>query len=83
MIKQEVSNDDLINLSKIFGVDFNELDAEIRLLKSNCSISKDIVNTCDDFIKWLADSGTGRDIIFQNIFKVLKEFVTIPVTSCS
>lgn len=83
LIKQEVTNDDLINLSNIFGVDFNDLDAEIRLLKSNCSISKDNINTCDDLIKWLADYGTGRDIIFQNIFKILKEFVTIPVTSCS
>jgi len=45
----------------------------------------DIVNTyCDDLIKWLADSETGRDIIFQNIlFKVLNEFETIPITSCS
>ena len=83
LIKQDVTNDDLINLSNIFGVDFNDLDAEIRLLKSNCSISKDNINTCDDLIKWLADYGTGRDIIFQNIFKILKEFVTIPVTSCS
>lgn len=32
-------------------------------------------------IKWLADS--GRDTIFQKIYKVLKEFVTVPVTSCS
>lgn len=83
LIKQEVTNDDLINLSNIFGVDFNDLDAEIRLLKSNCSIGKDNINTCDDLIKWLADYGTGRDIIFQNIFKILKEFMTIPVTSCS
>lgn len=83
LIKQEVTNDDLINLSNIFGVDFNDLDAEIRLLKSNCSISKDNINTCDDLIKWLADYGTGRDIIFQNIFIILKEFVTISVTSCS
>jgi len=57
--------------------------AEIRLLKSNCSISKDNINTCDDLIKWLADYGTGRDIIFQNIFIILKEFLTIPVTSSS
>lgn len=83
LIKQEVTNNDLINMSNIFGVDFNDLDAEIRLLKSNCSISKDNINTCDDLIKWLADYGTGRNIIFQNIFKILKEFVTIPVTSCS
>jgi len=83
LIKQEVTNDDLINLSDIFRVDFNDLDAEIRLLKSNCSISKDNINTCDDLIKWLADYGIGRDIIFQNIFKILKEFVTIPITSCS
>jgi len=79
LIKQEVTNDDLINLSNIFRVDFNDSGAEIRLLKSNCSISKDNINTCDDSIKWLADYGTGRDIIF----KILKEFVTIPVTSCS
>jgi len=55
-------------------LNLNELEAKTHLLKANYSISKEKINTCEDWIKWLANS--GRDIILKNIFQILKEFVT-------
>lgn len=63
-------------MPKIFGLNLNELEAEIRLLKANYSFRKK-KNTYDVWLKWLADS--GKDIISKNINQISKEFVSIPV----
>jgi len=42
-----------------------------------------IKKNCDTWISWLTEIDSGRETIFNNIFKTLKTFVTIPVTSCS
>lgn len=40
-----------------------------------------ILNNNIKIRQWLADS--GRDTIFKNIYKVVKELVTISITICS
>jgi len=51
LIKEEIDNDDVINLSKIFELNLNELEAKIYLLKANYKISKEKINTFEDWIK--------------------------------
>lgn len=40
LIKLETDNDDVTKLSKIFGLNLNELETKINLLKVNYSITK-------------------------------------------
>lgn len=64
-------------MPKIFGLNLNELQTEIRLLKANYSFRKEKKYIWCLWLKWLADS--GKYIIFKNINQVSKEFVSIPV----
>ena len=59
------------------------LKTEIILLKHTENIPNGEKNKCGDWINWLTQSNYGRETIFCNVFKALKTFMVIPVTSCS
>jgi len=78
-----INSNDITVLSAAFDLNSEMLKTEINLLKHVENIPKGEKNKCDDWINWLTQSNYGRETIFCNVFKALKTFMVIPVTSCS
>lgn len=78
-----INSNDITVLSAAFDLNFEMFKTEINLLKHTENISKGEKNKCGDWINWLTQSNYGRETIFCNVFKALKTFMVIPVTSCS
>ncbi|XP_025406720.1 uncharacterized protein LOC112680745, partial [Sipha flava] len=73
---------DLILLSNRFNLNDSELEAELRLLKSLPEF--EIGKTSKTIYQWLNNLSTNNLCnSFQNFYKILTLFVTMPVTSCS
>lgn len=83
LLKLETDNDDIFLLSSVFDLDAANLATEIRLLKQSTDLSESNIENCEMWINWLTISGTSREVIFCNVFKALKSFMVIPVTTCS
>jgi len=69
---------------KIFNISIDELKSEIRLLKNipNTEMPKSSSTvTITQWFRWLGQSDRGN--IFNNFYKTIELFSTIPVTSCS
>lgn len=73
-------NDDLMTLSKHFGIDADELKSELSLLKT---IKRENFppKKVQDWLLWLSDE--HRSAKYNNFKLIIKKFVSIPVTSCS
>lgn len=78
-----ININDITVLSAAFDLNSEMLKTEINLLKHTENIPKGEKNKCGDWINWLTQSNYGRETIFYNVFKALKTFMVIPVTSCS
>ncbi|XP_060846280.1 zinc finger MYM-type protein 1-like [Rhopalosiphum padi] len=78
-----INSIDITVLSAAFDLNSDMLKTEINLLKHTENIPKGEKNKCGDWINWLTQSNYGRETIFCNVFKALKTFMVIPVTSCS
>lgn len=76
----EADNKNILKLTQVYGLNRNELEAGIGLLKSNDSIPKGCQNKCLDRIEWLTKD-KRRETLFINVYQALKAFITIPVTS--
>ncbi|XP_050059714.1 zinc finger MYM-type protein 1-like [Aphis gossypii] len=83
VLELNVDDNDITILTDAFGLEAEMLKSEISLLKHTDNVPKNNIKNCDTWIKWLTEFGSGRETIFNNILKMLKIFVTIPVTSCS
>lgn len=83
LLKLETDSEDVVLLSSIFDLDASNLENEIRLLKQSTDFSEIKKENCEKWINWLTMSDTGRNVIFCNIFKAIKQFMVIPVTTCS
>lgn len=71
-------------IADTFCLSFNQLNTEIRLLKQIDNIPRGSNNsTITQWFSWLTNDGTDRFKTFESIFKVLQEFPTILITSCS
>lgn len=77
------SSDDIFLLSSVFDLDAAYLETEIRLLKQSTDLSESNKANCEKWMDWLTISGTSREVIFCNVYKSLKSFIIIPVTTCS
>jgi len=83
LLKLETNNDGILLLSSVFNLDAANLETEIRLLKQSTDLSESNKTNCEKWMDWLTISGTSREVIFCNVFKALKSFMVIPVTTCS
>jgi len=83
LLKLETSSDDIILLSSVFDLDSANLETEIRLLKQSTDLSESNKANCEKWMDWLTISGTSREVIFCDVYKSLKSFMVIPVTTCS
>jgi len=84
LLKLEIEKKHLQTISDIFGLSFDQLDTEVRLFTQIDDIPRGSNNsTITQWLSWITKDGTDRMRTFENIFKVLQEFTTIPVTSCS
>lgn len=83
LLKLETNNDDILLFSSVFNLDAANLETEIRLLKQFTDLSESNKTNCEKWMDWLTISGTSREVIFCNVFKALKSFMVIPVTTCS
>lgn len=80
LISLQINYTDVCILATSFNLNTEILQAEIRLLQNYDGVPKNVLkNKCDEWIKWISCS--DRQHIFPSIFKALKLFVTIPVTS--
>ncbi|XP_060867743.1 uncharacterized protein LOC132943005 [Metopolophium dirhodum] len=71
-------------ISDTFSLSFDQLDSEVRLFTQIDDIPRGSNNsTITQWLSWITKDGTDRMRTFENIYKVLQEFTTIPVTSCS
>lgn len=82
VLKLEPSQQDLLYLNYVFGVDNEQLQVEIRLLKNipnipTGTISK-IIHQWIDFL-----NSNNRTSNFHHFYKIIVLFTTIPVTTCS
>lgn len=82
-LELNVDDNDITILTKTFHLEAEMLKSEISLLQHTDNVPKSTIKNCDTWIKWLTEFNSGRETIFNNIFKMLKIFITIPVTSCS
>lgn len=83
VLELNVDDNDITILTKAFGLEAEMLKIEKSLLQQTHNTSKSSIKNCDTWIKWLTEFGSGRESIFNYMFKMLKIFVSIPVTSCS
>ncbi|CAI6366083.1 unnamed protein product [Macrosiphum euphorbiae] len=83
VLELNVDDNDITILTKTFHLEAEMLKSEISLLQHTDNVPKSTIKNCDTWIKWLTEFNSGRETIFNNIFKMLKIFITIPVTSCS
>lgn len=83
LLKLETNSDDIFLLSSVFDLDVANLETEICLLKQSTDLSENNKANCEKWMDWLTISGTSREVIFSNLFKALKSFMVIPVTTCS
>jgi len=67
----------------LFGLDAANLKIEICLLKQSSNLTESNKSNWKKWMDWLTISGTSREVIFCNVFKALKSFMIIPVTTCS
>jgi len=82
LLQFKLHEQDLILLSNRFNLNDSELEAELRLLKSLPEF--EIGKTSKTIYEWLNNLSTNNLCnSFQNIYKILTLFVTMPVTSCS
>lgn len=82
LISLQINYTDICTLATSFNLNAETLQTEIRLLQNYDGVPKNVLkNKCDEWIKWI--TCFDRQTIFPSIFKVLKLFVTIPVTSCT
>jgi len=83
LLKLETNSNNIILLSSIFDLDASKLETEIRLFKQSTDFLENNKTNCEAWLNWITMSGTSREVIFCNTFKTLKEFIVIPVTTCS
>jgi len=57
--------------------------SEVNLFKHTNNLPKTDKKNCNTWRSWLTEIGSGRETIFNKVFKTLNIFVTIPVTSYS
>jgi len=83
LLKLETNSDNIFLLSSVFHLDAVNLETGIRLFKQSTDLSESNKANCEKWINWLTTPGASREVIFCNIFKALKSFMVIPVTTCS
>lgn len=74
--------DNMIILMDALNLNNKVLKTEVDLLKHTENVPNNEKVKIENWIKWLTQSGCGRETIFFNFFKVLNIFVVIPVASC-
>ncbi|XP_060854976.1 zinc finger MYM-type protein 1-like [Metopolophium dirhodum] len=84
LLKLEIEKEHIQTISDTFSLSFDQLDSEVRLFTQIDDIPRGSNNsTITQWLSWITKDGTDRMRTFENIYKVLQEFTTIPVTSCS
>ena len=74
--------DNIKLLNKVFTIDMDKLEQEIKLLKGFTGIPCGSSTTnIDQWLDWLQQ--LDRKNIFSHFYDVLMKFLVIPVTSCS
>uniref|UniRef100_A0ABD2XBT5 HAT C-terminal dimerisation domain-containing protein n=1 Tax=Trichogramma kaykai TaxID=54128 RepID=A0ABD2XBT5_9HYME len=75
-----IQPEDITLLSNQFKLDSDSFEAEIRLFKTRRNNALNLQNTLD-WLEWL--SKHERQVTYENVYKLLAQFATIPVTSCT
>lgn len=82
LLKLEPSQEDLLYLNNVFGIDSEQIQVEIMLLKNIPNIPSGTTSkTLHQWIDFL--NSNNRTCIFLHFHKVIVLFTTIPVTTCS
>lgn len=82
VLKLEPSQEDLLYLNNVFGIDSEQIQVEIMLLKNIPNIPSGTTSkTLHQWIDFL--NSNNRTSIFLHFYKVIVLFTTIPVTTCS
>lgn len=84
LLKLEIDKKHTQIISDAFNLSFDQFSTEIKLFIEINDIPRGSNNSIiTNWLSWMTEDGTDRMSTFPNIFKVLQEFTTIPVTSCS
>jgi hypothetical protein len=84
LLNFDITKDQQKILSETFAVSLDELEAEVRLLRSNGSVPKGSTSSVTSIKEWLNRLNLC-DITrtFNSFTKVIQNFTVVPTTSCS